>query len=103
LLAKGRFGPRRSGMACTDAFGVTGARATVSAAAEPLVRRVRAATSMPVALGFGISRPEHVREVTAFADAAVVGSAIVDVVAKTTASGGDVGREVEAFARWLKA
>jgi tryptophan synthase alpha chain len=100
LREAGRLG--RGFLYAISRLGVTGARATVSTAAEPLVRRVRAATSMPVALGFGISRPEHVREVTAFADAAVVGSAIVDVVAKTAASGGDVGREVEAFVRWLK-
>ncbi|HET9370286.1 MAG TPA: tryptophan synthase subunit alpha, partial [Vicinamibacterales bacterium] len=41
-------------------LGVTGARRTVADTAEPLVRRIRAASSLPVALGFGISRPEHV-------------------------------------------
>ena len=44
-------------------LGVTGARDQVSSGAETLVRRIRALTSMPVALGFGISRPEHVAEV----------------------------------------
>jgi tryptophan synthase alpha chain len=62
-------------------LGVTGARAQVSADAEALVRRVRALTTLPVALGFGISRPEHVAEVGGYADAAVVGSALVSVIA----------------------
>ena len=40
---------------------------------------------MPIALGFGISQPEHVRDVCAFADAAVVGSALVQVIAQAAA------------------
>jgi tryptophan synthase alpha chain len=55
-----------------------------------------------VALGFGVSRPEHVAEVLAFADAAVVGSALVDVVGETAAAGGDVAKAVEDFVRWLR-
>jgi len=83
-------------------LGVTGVRTSVATTAAPLVTRIRAATSLPVALGFGISRPEHVREVTAFADAAVVGSAIVQVVAESASSGAAVGPRVEAFVNWLK-
>jgi tryptophan synthase alpha chain len=83
-------------------LGVTGARSTVAESAAPLVSRIRAVTSLPVALGFGISHPDHVREVTSFADAAVVGSAIVEVVARTGAQGGDIGGEVERFVSWLK-
>jgi tryptophan synthase alpha chain len=83
-------------------LGVTGARATVAASAVPLLQRIRQATTLPVALGFGISRPEHVREVCAVADAAVVGSALVDVVAAAAARGEDVGTAAEAFVRWLK-
>ena len=58
-------------------LGVTGARDRVASGAEALVRRIRAHTDLPIALGFGISRPEHVAEVGAYADAAVVGSALV--------------------------
>ena len=58
-------------------LGVTGARDSVAAGAAALVRRIRAHTNLPIALGFGISRPEHVAEVGAYADAAVVGSALV--------------------------
>ena len=99
LRAAGRFG---SGfLYAISRLGVTGARAAVATSAEPLVARVRAATSLPVALGFGISTPEHVRAVSAYADAAVVGSAIVQVIADTPASE-DVGTRVEQFVRWLK-
>jgi tryptophan synthase alpha chain len=57
--------------------GVTGARDEMTRDAEALVNRVRAITDLPVAVGFGISTPEQVRAVWRFADAAVVGSAIV--------------------------
>src|SRR5207237_5638676 len=67
-------------------LGVTGARDQVASGAEALVRRIRAHTAMPVALGFGISRPEHVAEVAVYADAAVVGSALVSLIAAESAS-----------------
>jgi tryptophan synthase alpha chain len=57
--------------------GVTGARTDTSATAEQLVRRVRRFTDLPVAVGFGISTGEQVADVWRYADAAVVGSAIV--------------------------
>ena len=57
--------------------GVTGARDQMSAEAEKLVRRVRKFSDLPVAVGFGISKPEQVADVWRYADAAVVGSAIV--------------------------
>jgi tryptophan synthase alpha chain len=57
--------------------GVTGARDEMSAEAEKLVRRVRKYSSLPVAVGFGISKPAQVADVWRYADAAVVGSAIV--------------------------
>jgi len=83
-------------------LGVTGARDRVAASAGPLVARVRAATGLPVALGFGISTRAHVVEVSRFADAAVVGSALVQVIGDTAAAGGDVPVRVEAFVRGLK-
>ena len=82
-------------------LGVTGARDAVAAGAEGLVRRIRAHTSMPVALGFGISRPEHVAQVAAYADAAVVGSALVSTIAEASTSPALIDR-VEAYVRWLK-
>jgi tryptophan synthase alpha chain len=83
-------------------LGVTGARTAVAASAKPLADRIRAITPLPIALGFGISRPEHVREVGAFADAAVVGSALVQVIADASASGGDPAAKAEQFVRWLR-
>jgi len=57
--------------------GITGAREQMSAEAEKLVNRMRKFSDLPIAVGFGISTPEHVADVWRYADAAVVGSAIV--------------------------
>ena len=64
---------------CVSVTGVTGARSEVSGRGLDLLERVRAHTGLPLALGFGISAPEHVAEVGKTADAAVVGSALVRV------------------------
>jgi tryptophan synthase alpha chain len=82
-------------------LGVTGARDQVAYGAEALVRRVRAHSPLPVALGFGISTPEHVAQVTAYADAAVVGSALVSVIAEHGGSPALVGK-VEEYVGWLR-
>ncbi len=83
-------------------LGVTGARDVVASSAAPLVARIRQHTTLPVALGFGISRPEHVREVMGYADAAVVGSAIVQVIAEAARTGANAAEAVERFVTWLK-
>jgi tryptophan synthase alpha chain len=57
--------------------GVTGMRESDSAQVRKLVERVRMHSSLPVAVGFGISKPEHVRDVWSYADGAVVGSRLV--------------------------
>lgn len=82
-------------------LGVTGARDRVAAGAEAMVRRIRAHTTLPIALGFGISRPEQVAEVATYADAAVVGSGLVSVIAEHGKSPELVGK-VEEYVRWLK-
>jgi len=82
-------------------LGVTGARDQVAADIEGLVTRVRAHSALPVALGFGISRPEHIASVCAWADAAVVGSALVNVIAEHGASA-DVADRAAEYIRWLK-
>jgi tryptophan synthase alpha chain len=82
-------------------LGVTGARAQVAAGAEAMVRRIRAHTAMPIALGFGISSPEQVAEVCAYADAAVVGSSLVSVIAEA-GTGPDLIERVEQYVQWLK-
>jgi tryptophan synthase alpha chain len=82
-------------------LGVTGARSEVASGAKEMVRRIRAHTSMPIALGFGISSPEHVAEVCTYADAAVVGSALVSTIAEASA-GPDLLGAVESYVQWLK-
>lgn len=67
--------------------GVTGARKDLANDARALVGRLRRFTRLPIAVGFGISTPEHVAEVSEFADAAVVGSAIVHIVENSSPAG----------------
>ena len=66
---------------CTSVTGVTGARSEVSERGLDLVDRVRQQTELPITIGFGISRREHVLEVGKRADAAAVGSALVSALA----------------------
>lgn len=82
--------------------GVTGARNQMTRDAEILVQRVRTVSDLPVAVGFGISTAEQLREVWRFADAAVVGSAIVSQIEKLANSQNLVSRVGE-FARSLLA
>ncbi len=82
-------------------LGVTGARDTLPEGAPGLVARVRSRTTLPIAIGFGLSRPEHVRQVGRWADAAVVGSALVSVI-EAAADRPDLADRVERYVRWLK-
>jgi tryptophan synthase alpha chain len=61
----------------TSLLGVTGERRSLSAAALPLVRRLRAVTDKPVCVGIGVATPAHAAEVSQFADGVIVGSAAV--------------------------
>jgi tryptophan synthase alpha chain len=67
--------------------GITGTQSSLASDAAEIVRRLKQFTELPVALGFGISNAEHVREVGKFADAAVIGSAIVQLIEKTGPEG----------------
>lgn len=78
--------------------GVTGRQARVSEEAATLVGRVRAVSSLPVAVGFGISSSEQVAEVWRYADAAVVGSAIVSEIEKR----GDAADLVPEIGRYVR-
>jgi tryptophan synthase alpha chain len=80
--------------------GVTGERDQLTRDAEALVKRVRSVSDLPVAVGFGISSPEQVRAVWRFADAAVVGSAIVNQIEKFGDSP-DLVKHIGNFARSL--
>ncbi len=66
--------------------GITGTQSELAADAETLVRRLKQFTDLPIALGFGVSTPQHVEAISHFADAAVIGSAIVGLVEKTPAA-----------------
>jgi tryptophan synthase alpha chain len=76
--------------------GVTGEREALSQDAAPLLARLREASPLPVALGFGISTPEQAAEAAALADGVVVGSALVRFLEQQP--DGDVGERV----RWLR-
>ena len=76
--------------------GVTGARTQMPEDASVLVRRLRRYTKLPIAVGFGISTPEQFSAVGGFADAAVVGSAIVEMIERCP------GREAEAVGTFVK-
>ena len=80
--------------------GITGTQTELASDAEQLVKRLKQFTTLPIALGFGISTPAHVQAVAGFADAAVVGSAIVGLVEKTPAA--DAPRAVGDFVRSLR-
>ena len=81
--------------------GVTGARETLSDAVTPLIRAVRGVTDLPLAVGFGISRPEHVAELGRQVEAVVVGSAFVRVIERY-ANSTALESELESFTRELK-
>ncbi|MBA3297674.1 MAG: tryptophan synthase subunit alpha [Acidobacteria bacterium] len=81
-------------------LGVTGARDDMSRDAGDLLGRVREHSDLPVAIGFGISRPEHVAEACRTADAAVVGSALVSVIAEQGRDG--AADRAGEYVRWLK-
>jgi tryptophan synthase alpha chain len=76
--------------------GVTGARQHLADDAQKLVERLRRVTKLPIAVGFGISNAEQFAEVGAFADAVVVGSAIVETIEKNR------GREAQAVGEFTK-
>jgi tryptophan synthase alpha chain len=76
--------------------GVTGARKQMTDDAQNLVRRLRKFTKLPIAVGFGISTPEQFTAVGKFADAAVVGSAIVETIERNP------GQEAAAVAQFIQ-
>jgi len=80
--------------------GITGVRQNLSEAAATLVQRVRRFNDLPVAVGFGVSTPDHVAEVWQHADAAVVGSRIVAEI-ESNASDPALVEKVGTLARWL--
>lgn len=86
---------------CVSVTGVTGAREQLDAGVFSMLKRVKEASPVPVCLGFGISRPEHVRTACRHADGVVVGSALIRKIEEGLASGGDLGA-ARAFISRLK-
>ena len=80
--------------------GITGTQTELASDAQGLVERIKKFTNLPVALGFGVSTQEHVKAVGGFADAAVVGSAIVGLIEKTPAA--DAAKAVGEFVLGLR-
>jgi tryptophan synthase alpha chain len=80
--------------------GITGLQQAAAASIEQAVARLKRATSLPVAVGFGIRTPEQAAEVARVADGVVVGSAIVELVAK---HGADAPGPVRDYLASLKA
>ena len=82
---------------CVSLVGVTGARSSLPSTVGRLVREVRAISPVPIAVGFGVSRPAHVRAIArAGADGVIVASALVDAL-------GPDGRDVDGMARLVGA
>jgi tryptophan synthase alpha chain len=81
--------------------GVTGERDSISAAVSPLVQAMRAVTKLPLAVGFGISKPEHISELGRQVEAVVVGSAFVHLIERN-AGNASLEIQLESFARELK-
>jgi tryptophan synthase alpha chain len=84
---------------CVSRTGVTGVQADLPPDLHDLLERIRAHTDQPVAVGFGVSTPEHVRQIGEWCDAAVVGSAVVNLIAR---HGRESPQPVSEFVRELK-
>ncbi len=80
--------------------GVTGVQQTVSESVEPLIARMRHLTDLPLAVGFGVSTPDQVRQVAAAADGVVVGSALVKLI-ETYSASSDLAKRLEDFTTQL--
>ncbi|XP_021898021.1 tryptophan synthase alpha chain, chloroplastic-like [Carica papaya] len=85
-----------------SSIGVTGTRASVSDRVQTLLRDIKEATDKPVAVGFGISKPEHVKQVAGWgADGVIVGSAMVKVLGEAKSPEEGL-KELEIYAKSLK-
>lgn len=85
---------------CVSLTGVTGVRADLAGDVGALVGRLRRHTALPACVGFGISTPEHARQVASVADGVIVGSALVALVEQHAAAAGEA---LETFVRALRA
>lgn len=86
---------------CMALKGTTGARSAIGADVGPYLARVRRQTTLPLAVGFGIGKPEHVAAVGPHCDAVVVGSALIDLIGRCEREGLDLERTIERYVRSL--
>ncbi|MCD8007197.1 MAG: tryptophan synthase subunit alpha [Oscillospiraceae bacterium] len=82
-----------------SSMGVTGVREHITTDVKSIVEKAKSATDIPVFVGFGISTPEQVREYTSYADGAIVGSAIVKIIARC---GENAGGELKEYVKAMK-
>ena len=84
-------------------LGITGARRDLEKSTLNFIRRIRQFTNKPICVGFGISRPQHVRDIIkAGADGAIVGSAIVDIIARNLQNKDKMLKEIKIYVNQLK-
>ncbi|MCD7804570.1 MAG: tryptophan synthase subunit alpha [Oscillospiraceae bacterium] len=83
-----------------SSMGVTGVREKITTDVKSIVEKAKAATDIPVFVGFGISTPGQVKEYTSYADGAIVGSAIVKIIAK---NGENASQELKKYVSEMKA
>jgi tryptophan synthase alpha chain len=86
---------------CMALTGVTGARANLAGELPAFLQRVRELTDVPLVVGFGVSRPEHIRRLASMADGAVVASALIDRIDRTAPEARDTA--IADFVRELSA
>jgi tryptophan synthase alpha chain len=82
--------------------GITGKQQSLTGDAQSLVARIRRWSTLPVAVGFGISNATHVAQVAEFADAAVIGSAIVELIERSAPEDKSGHAQAAAVARFIK-
>ncbi len=87
-------------MYCVSVTGVTGARENMSATLSEYIARIRSHTDLPLAIGFGISKPEHVTQVGEIADGAIVGAALINAL--NTVSNAEMPAKAAEFVRYLR-
>jgi tryptophan synthase alpha chain len=84
---------------CISVTGVTGSRQEIGAGVDSWLGRIRAMTSTPLALGFGLSKPEHLQSLRGKVDAAIVGSALLDAIGRADRDPATAGAK---FVAWLR-
>ncbi|HET8522760.1 MAG TPA: tryptophan synthase subunit alpha [Thermomicrobiales bacterium] len=84
---------------CVSLTGVTGAREKLADQLTSYINRIRAKTDVPLAIGFGVSSPEHVAEISKIADGAIVASALINHIDQFPPA--EQPAEAEKFVRWL--